>query len=50
MAIRDRRKIKWAAAYVQPEHAKMQRDFWLDTERIKKPIIDEHQAEGQSEK
>ncbi|WHY77175.1 YolD-like family protein [Neobacillus sp. WH10] len=45
MAIRDRGKIKWTAAYIQPEQAKMQRDFWRDTERIKKPIIDEHEAE-----
>lgn len=45
MAIRDRGKIKWAAAYLQPEQAKMQRDFWHDTERIRKPIIDEHEAE-----
>jgi hypothetical protein len=45
MVIRDRGKIKWAAAYLQPEQAKMRRDFWLDTERIRKPIIDEHQAE-----
>jgi hypothetical protein len=29
MTIRDRGKIKWAAAYLQPEQAKMQRDFWL---------------------
>ncbi|MFF2450818.1 YolD-like family protein [Neobacillus sp. NPDC058068] len=45
MAIRDRGKIKWAAAYLQPEQAKMQRDFWLDTERIRMPIIDEHERE-----
>ncbi|MEH7181099.1 YolD-like family protein [Neobacillus vireti] len=45
MAIRDRGKIKWAAAYLQPEQAQMQRDFWCDTERIRKPIIDEHEAE-----
>jgi hypothetical protein len=45
MAIRDRGKIKWAAAYLQPEQAKMQRDLWLDTEQIRKPSIDEHQAE-----
>ena len=45
MAIRDRGKIKWAAAFLQPEQAKMQRDFWIDTERIRKPIIDEHEAE-----
>lgn len=45
MTIRDRGKIKWAAAYLQPEQAKMQRDFWIDTERIKKPVIDEHEAE-----
>ena len=45
MTIRDRGKIKWAAAYLQPEHAKMQRDFWRDTERIRKPIIDEHATE-----
>jgi hypothetical protein len=23
----------------------MQRDFWRDTERIRKPIIDEHEVE-----
>lgn len=45
MTIRDRGKIKWAAAYLQPEQAKMQRDFWRDTERRRKPIIDEHEAE-----
>lgn len=45
MAIRDRGKIKWAAAYLQPEQAKMQQEFWHDTERIMKPIIDEHEAE-----
>lgn len=45
IAIRDRGKIKWAAAYLQPEQAKMQRDFWRDTERIRKPIIDEHEEE-----
>ena len=45
MKIRDRGKIKWAAAYLQPEQAKMQRDFWRDTERIRKPILDEHQTE-----
>lgn len=45
MAIRDRGKIKWAAAFLQPEQAKMQRDFWIDTERIRKPIIDEQEAE-----
>jgi hypothetical protein len=45
MAIRDRGKIKWAAAFLQPEQAKMQRDFWQDTERRTKPIIDEHEAE-----
>lgn len=45
MAIRDRGKIKWAAAFQQPEQVKMQKDYWLDTERIKKPIIDEHEAE-----
>jgi hypothetical protein len=45
MAIRDRGKIKWAAAYLQPEQKKMRRDFWLDTERIKKPLIDEQQTE-----
>jgi hypothetical protein len=45
LSILDRGKIKWAAAYLQPEQAKMQRDFWLDTERIKKPIIDEQEAE-----
>lgn len=45
MAIRDRGKMKWTAAFLQPEQAKMQRDFWLDTERIRKPIVDEHQAE-----
>ncbi|NRD76202.1 YolD-like family protein [Bacillus sp. BRMEA1] len=45
MAIRDRGKMKWVAAYIQPEQAKMHRDFWHDTERIKKPIIDEHEIE-----
>jgi hypothetical protein len=45
MTRRNRGKIKWAAAYLQPEQAKMQRDFWLDTERLMKPIINEHEAE-----
>lgn len=45
MVIRDRGKIKWATAYLQPEQAKMKRDFWHDTVRIGKPIIDEHLAE-----
>jgi hypothetical protein len=45
MTIRDRGKIKWAAAYLQPELAKMQRDFWRDTERIRKPILDEHETD-----
>lgn len=45
MAIRDRGKIKWASAYLQPEQAKMQKDYWFDTERIRKPIIDEQEAE-----
>lgn len=45
MAIRDRGKIKWAAAYLQPEQQRCKRDFWHDTERIRKPIIEEHEAE-----
>ncbi|WHY93134.1 YolD-like family protein [Neobacillus cucumis] len=45
MVIRDRGMMKWQAAFQLPELAKTQRHFWLDTERINKAIIDEHQAE-----
>jgi hypothetical protein len=45
MVIRDRGKIKWTAAYLQPEQAKIQRDFWVDSARIRKPIIDSHLAD-----
>lgn len=45
MAICDRGLMKWQAAFQLPELAKTQRDFWCNTERIRKPIIDEHEAE-----
>jgi hypothetical protein len=45
MAIRDRGMVKWQAAFQLPELAKTQRNFWRDTERISKPIVDEHEAE-----
>lgn len=45
MAIRDRGMVKWQAAFQLPELAKTQRDFWRDTERMIKPIIDENEAE-----
>ncbi|MCM3724596.1 YolD-like family protein [Neobacillus cucumis] len=45
MAIRDRGMIKWQAAFQLPELVKTQRDFWRDTERERKPIIDEHETE-----
>ncbi|MDQ1143781.1 hypothetical protein QE429_000608 [Bacillus sp. SORGH_AS 510] len=45
MAIRDRGIVKWQAAFQLPELAKTQRNFWRDTERTRKPIIDEHEAE-----
>ncbi|MGG3469657.1 YolD-like family protein [Neobacillus pocheonensis] len=45
MALRDRGMTKWQAAFQLPELAKTQRDFWRDTERMRKPIIDEHEAE-----
>ena len=45
MAIRDRGMTKWQAAFQLPELAKTQRNFWRDTERGRKPIIDEHEAE-----
>ncbi|MGG1677722.1 YolD-like family protein [Neobacillus sp. NRS-1170] len=45
MAIRDRGMVKWQAAFQLPELAKTQKDLWRDTEREKKPIIDEHEAE-----
>ncbi|MGG1676654.1 YolD-like family protein [Neobacillus sp. NRS-1170] len=45
MVIRDRGMMKWQAAFQLPELAKTQKDFWRDTERQRKPIIDEHEAE-----
>ncbi|WP_263297761.1 hypothetical protein [Neobacillus bataviensis] len=42
MAIRDRGIQKWQFAYGMPELIKTQRDMWRDTERMSKPIIDEH--------
>jgi hypothetical protein len=45
MAIRDRGIVKWQAAFQLPELAKTQRNFWRDTERQPKPIIDEYEAE-----
>ncbi|MGG3469091.1 YolD-like family protein [Neobacillus pocheonensis] len=45
MAIRDRGMVKWQAAFQLPELAKTQKDFWRDTKRERKPIIDEHEAE-----
>ncbi|MBT2659384.1 YolD-like family protein [Bacillus sp. ISL-18] len=45
MAIRDRGIVKWQAAFQLPELVKTQCDFWRDTERERKPIIDEHKAE-----
>lgn len=45
MAIRDRGMVKWQAAFQLPELVKGQREFWHDTERSAKPIIDENQAE-----
>jgi len=45
MAIHDRGMIKWQAAFQLPELAKTQRNFWRDTERERKPIIDELEAE-----
>lgn len=44
MAIRDR-GIKWQAAFQLPELTRSQRNFWRDTEKCRKPIIDEHEAE-----
>jgi hypothetical protein len=46
MAISDRGMVKWQAAFQLPELAKSQRQFWHDSERIVKPIIDEHEAEA----
>lgn len=45
MTIHDRGMTKWQAAFQLPELAKTQRNFWLDTERIRKPIVDEQEAE-----
>ncbi|MDR7002994.1 YolD-like family protein [Neobacillus niacini] len=45
MAIRDLGMMKWQAAFQLPELAKIHRDFWNDTERIRKPIIDGDEAE-----
>jgi hypothetical protein len=45
MAIRDRGMVKWQAAFQLPELVKTQRDLWRDTDRERKPIIDEHEAE-----
>lgn len=45
MVIKDRGIMKWQAAFQLPELANTQRDFWRDTERIRKPSIDEHEAE-----
>ncbi|TDK61749.1 YolD-like family protein [Bacillus salipaludis] len=45
MAIRDRGIMKWQSAFQLPELVKTQRNFWRDTNRIRKPIIDEHEAE-----
>jgi hypothetical protein len=45
MAIRDRGIVKWQAAFQLPELVKTQRNFWRDTERQPKPIIDEYEAE-----
>jgi hypothetical protein len=45
MAIHDRGMIKWQAAFQFPELVKKQHDLWRDTERIAKPIIDEHETE-----
>ncbi|MGG3564971.1 YolD-like family protein [Neobacillus rhizosphaerae] len=45
MAICDRGMTKLQAAFQLPELAKTQRNFWRDTERRRKPIIDEHETE-----
>ncbi|MBV7509536.1 YolD-like family protein [Bacillus sp. sid0103] len=45
MAIRDRGMVKWQAAFQLPELAKTQQNFWRDTERMRKPIVDEHETE-----
>ncbi|MDQ0201101.1 YolD-like family protein [Neobacillus ginsengisoli] len=45
MANRDRGIKKWQFAFGMPELIKAQRDLWRDSERIKKPIIDENEAE-----
>jgi hypothetical protein len=45
MTIRDRGMKKWQTAFQLPELAKTQRNFWHDTERSRKPIIYEHEAE-----
>ncbi|MBT2735630.1 YolD-like family protein [Bacillus sp. ISL-7] len=45
MAICDRGIVKWQAAFQLPELVKSYRGLWRDTERIAKPIIDEHEAE-----
>ncbi|NRD78468.1 YolD-like family protein [Bacillus sp. BRMEA1] len=45
MAIRDRGMTKWQVAFQLPEIVKSQRNFWRDTERMAKPIIDEYETE-----
>lgn len=45
MTIRDRRKQKWAPAFMMPEHGKFKRRLLREYYAQAKPLLDEYQIE-----